>query len=99
MADRRSFLRAIRELTGDRIQRYVTIDAVAEHLGIEPDEAERMARQLDDAGLVRVGGGHSVTIALRSFWHRAHLREKLPSPVACLPRRKPTKREFSSSDA
>jgi len=35
----------------DRIQRHVTTDAVARHLGIEPDEAERMARQLDDAGL------------------------------------------------
>jgi Mn-dependent DtxR family transcriptional regulator len=37
-----------------RIQRYVTIDAVAECLAIEPDEAERMARRLDDAGMVRV---------------------------------------------
>jgi Mn-dependent DtxR family transcriptional regulator len=63
MADQRSFLRAIRDLTGDRVQRYVTIDAVAEHLAIEPDEAERMARQLDDAGMVRLGGGHSVTLA------------------------------------
>jgi hypothetical protein len=45
MAGQRSFLRAIRDLTGDRIQRYVTIDAVAEHLGIEPDEAERTARR------------------------------------------------------
>jgi Mn-dependent DtxR family transcriptional regulator len=62
VADQRSFLRAIRDLTGDRIQRYVTIDAVAEHLAIEPDEAERMAQQLDDAGMVRVGGGHSVTL-------------------------------------
>ena len=63
MADQRSFVRAIRDLTGDRFQRYVTIDAVAEHLGIEPDEAERTARLLDDAGeldLVRVGGGHSI---------------------------------------
>jgi Mn-dependent DtxR family transcriptional regulator len=63
MADQRSFLRAIRDLMGDRIQRYVTIDAVAEHLGIEPDKAERMARRLDTAGMVRVGGGHSVTLA------------------------------------
>jgi Mn-dependent DtxR family transcriptional regulator len=62
MADQRSFLRATRDLTGDRAQRYVTIDAVAERLGIEPDEAERMAQRLDDAGLVRVGGGHSVTL-------------------------------------
>ena len=62
MADQRSLLRAIRDLTGDRIQRYVTIDAVAEHLGIEPDDAERMALRLDDAGMVRVGGGHSVTL-------------------------------------
>jgi hypothetical protein len=41
---------------------YSQRDAVAKHLGIEPDEAERMARQLDDAGMVRVGGGHSVTL-------------------------------------
>jgi DNA-binding IscR family transcriptional regulator len=50
MAQQRSFLRALRDLTGDRAQRYVTIDAVAERLGIAPDEAERIARRLDDAG-------------------------------------------------
>jgi Mn-dependent DtxR family transcriptional regulator len=62
MTDQCSFLRAVRDLTGDRIQRYVTIDAVAEHLGIEPNDAERIARRLDDTGMVRVGGGHSVTL-------------------------------------
>jgi Mn-dependent DtxR family transcriptional regulator len=62
VADQSSFLRAIRDLTGNPVQQYVTIDAVAEHLGIGPDEAERTARRLDDAGMVRVGGGHSVTL-------------------------------------
>jgi hypothetical protein len=39
MVGQRSFLKAIRDLTGGRFNRYVTIDAVAGHLGIEPDEA------------------------------------------------------------
>jgi Mn-dependent DtxR family transcriptional regulator len=33
---------------------------VADRLGFEQEEAEALAAQLDDAGLVRVGGGHSV---------------------------------------
>ena len=81
MADQRSFLRAVRDLTGDCMQRYVTIDAVAERLGIEPDDAERLAQRLDDAGMIRVGDGHSVTLEQAG-------RQLLKNPAA----RRPSKR-------
>jgi Mn-dependent DtxR family transcriptional regulator len=35
---------------------------VALRLGINQEEAEALTAALDDAGLVRVGGGHSVTL-------------------------------------
>jgi hypothetical protein len=36
---------------------------VADRLGIDQEAAEALAAELDAAGLVRVGGGHSVTLA------------------------------------
>ena len=46
----------------DDPRRWTTITAVAERLGIEQDRAEAFAAELDEQGLVRVGGGHSVTL-------------------------------------
>jgi hypothetical protein len=37
-----------------------SIKAVADRLVVEQEEAEALAAQLNNAGLVRVGGGHSV---------------------------------------
>jgi Mn-dependent DtxR family transcriptional regulator len=48
---------------GDDPQRWTTITAVADRLGIDQDKAEALAAELDEQGLVRVGGGHSVTLA------------------------------------
>ena len=58
----RQFCEALRQEVGDDPKRWTTITAVADRLGIDQDEAEALATELDDAGLVRVGGGHSVTL-------------------------------------
>jgi hypothetical protein len=55
-------IRALAEETGSRPQRWASIASVAERLGIDQGEAEALAAELDHAGLVRVGGGHSVTL-------------------------------------
>jgi DNA-binding transcriptional ArsR family regulator len=58
----RAFCRALLEETRSEMLRWATIDSVAERIGMGYEEAEHMARQLEDAGLVRVGGGHSVML-------------------------------------
>lgn len=58
----RAFCKALSDETGGRVNRYASIASVAERLGIDQEEAEALAAELDDAGLVRVGGGHSVML-------------------------------------
>jgi hypothetical protein len=58
----RAFCRALSEETGGRLLRWATIDSVADRLGIDHEEAAALAAELDAAGLVRVGGGHSVIL-------------------------------------
>ena len=60
MASRRSraFCKALAEETDGRVNRYASIASVAAQLGIGQEEAEAIAAELGDAGLVRVGGGH-----------------------------------------
>jgi DNA-binding IscR family transcriptional regulator len=58
----RAFCRALAEETRARPQRRVSITAVADRLGLEQQAAEALAAELDDAGLVRVGGGYSATL-------------------------------------
>jgi hypothetical protein len=84
MADQRFF--AIRELTGDRAQRYVTIDAVAEHLRIKPDEAERIARGSTTPAWVRVGGSHDP----RGSWPSATQNPGRPPPFEATARKSST---------
>ena len=62
MASRRSraFCKALHQEIGDDPQRWTTITAVADRLGVDQDKAEALAAELDEQGLVRVGGGHSV---------------------------------------
>jgi hypothetical protein len=65
MAAKRShlcFCRALAEETGGRPQRWASIASVTARLSIDQKEAEALAAKLDDAGLVRVGGGLSVTL-------------------------------------
>ena len=59
----RQFCRALHQEIGDDPKRWTTITAVADRLGIDQDKAEALATELDEQGLVRVGGGHSVTLA------------------------------------
>ena len=40
---------------------WTTITAVADRLGIDQEAAEALAAELDEQGLVRVGGGHRDT--------------------------------------
>ena len=58
----RRFCRALAEETRSQVLRYASIASVAARLGIDQEAAEALAAELDDAGLVRVGGGHSVTL-------------------------------------
>src|SRR5258708_4495871 len=58
----RQFCRALHEEIGDDPRRWTTITVVADRLGIDQDKAEALAAELDEQGLVRVGGGHSVTL-------------------------------------
>jgi hypothetical protein len=64
MATRRSrdFCKALAEETGDVPQRWASITSIAGRLGIDQGDAEALAADLDDAHLVRVGGGHSVML-------------------------------------
>jgi Mn-dependent DtxR family transcriptional regulator len=64
MPTRRSlaFCRALHQEIGDDPQRWTTITAVADRLDIDQDKAEALAAELDEQGLVRVGGGHSVML-------------------------------------
>ena len=57
------FCLALFEEIGDEPQRWTTITAVAERMRIAQGDAEALAAELDELGLVRVGGGHSVTLA------------------------------------
>jgi Mn-dependent DtxR family transcriptional regulator len=59
----RAFCKALYQEIGDDPKRWTTITAVADRLGIDQDKAEALAAELDEQGLVRVGGGHSVTLA------------------------------------
>jgi len=56
----RRFCQALLEETGGEVLRWASITAVAARLGIEQEEAEALAAELDELDLVRVGGGHSV---------------------------------------
>jgi hypothetical protein len=58
----RRFCQALLEETGGEVLRWASIDSVADRLGMDPDKAAVLAAELDDAGLVRVGGGHSVML-------------------------------------
>src|SRR5882757_2501619 len=53
----RDFCKALHQEIGDDPLRWTTITAVADRLGIEQDKAEALAAELDEEGLVRVGGG------------------------------------------
>ena len=55
-----AFCKALAEETGRRVNRYASIDSVTDRLGMDPNKAAVLAAELDDAGQVRVGGGHSV---------------------------------------
>ena len=46
--------------TRGEVLRWASIDSVADRLGMDPDKAAALAAELGEAGLVRVGGGHSV---------------------------------------
>jgi len=48
----RQFCRALYREIGDDPQRWTTITAVVDRLGIEPDNAEALAAELDEQGLV-----------------------------------------------
>ena len=50
-------------MISDDPRRWTTITAVAERMGIDQEPAEALAAELDNQGLVRVDGGHSVTLA------------------------------------
>jgi 3-deoxy-D-arabino-heptulosonate 7-phosphate (DAHP) synthase class II len=54
------FCRALFKQTRGEILRMTTIYSVAERIGMDYDEAAALAAELDEAGLLRVGGGHSV---------------------------------------
>jgi hypothetical protein len=58
----RRFCRALLEEMRGEVLHWVTIDSVADRLAMDPDKAAALAAELDDAGLVRVGGGHSVML-------------------------------------
>jgi hypothetical protein len=58
----RAFCEALHQEIGDDPQRWTTITAVADRMGIDQDKAEALAAELDAAGLVRVGGGLSVIL-------------------------------------
>jgi hypothetical protein len=79
----RRFLRALFDEIGDDPQRWTTITAVADRLGIDQDKAEALAAELDGQGLVRVGGGHSMTLAPDGW--------QLKMPVGRRPSRGPGK--------
>jgi len=59
----RDFCKALHQEIGDDPLRWTTITTVADRLAIDQDKAEALAAELDEQGLVRVGGGHSVTLA------------------------------------
>jgi hypothetical protein len=58
----RAFCKALAEETGHQVNRYASSDSVADRLGMEPDKAATLAAELGEAGLVRIGGGHSVML-------------------------------------
>jgi hypothetical protein len=56
-------------------------------MGINQEEAEALAAELDGAGLVRVGGGHSVT--LEEAGRRLAKDAAKPGPSSARKRRRP----------
>jgi len=56
------FCRAFAEETGSRPQRWASIASVAARMGIDQEEAEATAAELAATDLVKIGGGHSVTL-------------------------------------
>ena len=52
----RRFCLALLEETRGEVLRWASIDSVDDRLGMDPDEAAVLAAELDDAGLMRVGG-------------------------------------------
>jgi hypothetical protein len=75
----RRFCRALAEETGGGVpQRWASITSVAQRLGIDQEKAEALAAELGGAGMVRVGGGHSVTLEEAG-------RELLKKPVVPRP--------------
>jgi hypothetical protein len=59
---RAGFCRALSEETGGRLLRWGLDRERGGTNGIDQEEAEALAAELDDAGLVRVGGGLSVIL-------------------------------------
>jgi hypothetical protein len=60
---------------------------VAERIGIDQEEAEALAAELDDDGLVRLGGGHSVI--LEEAGRRLAKDAAKPGSSSALQRRRP----------
>ena len=63
MSSQRSRLRFIRALDAETrgdVRRWASTDSVAKRIGLEYEEAEALAAELEVVGLLRIGGGHSV---------------------------------------
>jgi hypothetical protein len=75
----RRFCRALDQEIGDDPQRWTTITAVADRMGIDQDKAEALAAELDEQGLVPVGGGHSVTLAPEGWQSVRSAADRRPS--------------------
>jgi DNA-binding IscR family transcriptional regulator len=58
----RRFLRALFDMIGANPLRWTSIDSVADRSGIDHEEAGALAAELEAADLVRIGGGHGVTL-------------------------------------
>src|SRR5260370_1013847 len=87
MSRRRSlqFCRSLHQVIGDDPLRWTTITAVADRLGIDQDKAEALAAELDERGLVRVGGGHSAKLTearRRSVPQHSTVQLKVPRQLA-----------------
>ena len=58
----RRFCQALLEETGGEVLRWASITAIAGRLGLEQEDAEALAAELDEQNLVRVVGGQSVRL-------------------------------------
>lgn len=89
----RRFCRALLQETRGEALRWASIDSVADRLEMDPDKAAVLAAELGEAGLVRVGGGHSVWLAeagRQLVGSRTRvMRTKRPRPVSKKDRENP----------